>query len=281
MSRTLLIVDDETHILSALTRLFQGAGYELQAAQSGEEALRLLESNDVQVILSDQRMPGMSGVELLTRAKDLYPDTIRMVLSGYADIAAITAAVNQGHVYKFLLKPWENQALLDIVREAFEVYDHAQKGNRLSRIFESSAEGIVITDQDGVIQAVNPAFSAITGYAPEEVVGKKPSLLKSGKHDDEFYRAMWATLKEQGKWSGEIWNKCKNGDIILEWLTIASMRDPHGQVRQYTGMFSDITEYKRREETARYQGAYQEAIADVFQAKRDGEAPLSWTDISG
>lgn len=281
MNRTLLIVDDEPHILSSLARLFQGAGYHLLTAQGGEDALRLLESNEVHVILSDQRMPGMTGVELLTKSQTLYPDTVRMVLSGYADIEAITAAINQGHIYKFLFKPWNNDALLDNVREAFERFDQVQKGNQFSRIFENSVEGILITDQNASIQSVNPAFSTITGYSPAEVVGKTPAILKSGKHTGDFFRTMWSALKENGKWSGEIWNKRKNGEIFVEWLTITSVRDARGQIQQYIGLFSDITEHKRNEEKLRYQAAYQDAISDVFQANRDAEAPVNWTDASG
>ncbi|MBS4099537.1 MAG: PAS domain S-box protein [Sulfuricella sp.] len=278
MSRTLLIVDDEASILNSLARLFQVDGYRLLTAQSGEEALSLLENDEVQVILSDQRMPGMSGVEFLTKAKDRYPDTVRMVLSGYSDITAMTEAINQGHIYKFLFKPWDNDTLRNDIREAFDYFEHEQKGNQFSKIFENSVEGIVITDENALILAVNPAFSTITGYSPAEVLGKTPALLKSGKHDAAFYQAMWAALSEEGKWSGEIWNKRKSGDIILEWLTITSVRDAHGHPRQYTGMFSDITEYKRREEVLNYRNAYQEAIADVFEASRDDEPPANWTE---
>lgn len=280
MNRTILFVDDEQSTLNALTRVFQGTGYTLLTAQGGEEALKVLEEHPVQVIISDQHMPGMSGVELLARVMERNPEIVRMLMTGHADVAEIAAAVNQDHVYKFLQKPWESRALLRDVCEAFEFFEHEQKSDRLSRLFESSAEGIVITDPDGVIQAVNPAFSSITGYAPEEAIGKKPSILKSGRHGDEFYRDMWTALKENGKWRGEIWNKRKSGEIILEWLTIVCVRDPQGSITQYTGMFSDITEYKRRQEGEHYQEAYQEAIADVFSATREDEHPHNWTELA-
>jgi response regulator RpfG family c-di-GMP phosphodiesterase len=123
MKKTLLLVDDEQSVLTALFRLFREDGYEVLMAGSGAEALRLLAENDVQVILSDQRMPGMTGVEMLTEAAARHPNTVRMVLSGYADLAAIMAAINTGHVYKFLLKPWDNDALRADVREAFAYAD--------------------------------------------------------------------------------------------------------------------------------------------------------------
>jgi len=123
--RTLLIVDDEESVLASLKRLLRRSGYRILAAHSGEEALELLAINDVQVVLSDQRMPGMSGAELLARVKDLYPQTVRMVLSGYADLDAVTDAVNRGAIYKYLTKPWDDRAVREIVRDAFQRHDQS------------------------------------------------------------------------------------------------------------------------------------------------------------
>jgi diguanylate cyclase (GGDEF)-like protein/PAS domain S-box-containing protein len=116
---TLLLVDDEPSILSALRRLFRREGYRVLTAGSGPEALELLAINPVQVIISDQRMPGMSGVELLSKVKDLYPQTIRIVLSGYSELSAVTDAINRGAIWKYLNKPWEDAPLLQEVRNAF------------------------------------------------------------------------------------------------------------------------------------------------------------------
>ncbi len=105
MERALLLVDDEDNILRALVRLLHSEGYPILTANSGATALQVLANNDVHVILSDQRMPAMTGSEFLGHAKELYPDTVRMVLSGYADLAAVTDAINRGNIYKFLSKP--------------------------------------------------------------------------------------------------------------------------------------------------------------------------------
>ncbi len=262
MNRTLLIVDDEEAILHALIRLFRGEGYTLLTASSGEAALRLLAQNDVQVILADQRMPHMTGTELLFRAKELYPDTVRMVLSGYVDITAIADAVNRGNIFRFLFKPWDNDLLRANVREAFERFDLSQQSVHFSKIYENTVEGIIITDQNSVIQAVNPAFSSITGYQAAEVIGRTPAILKSGQHSEVFYRELWETLRENGKWTGEIWNKRKNGEIFPEWLNITLIRDSQGNITQYVGLFSDITEHKRNEERLRHQ-AYHDALTDL------------------
>jgi CheY-like chemotaxis protein len=118
---TLLLVDDEPNILNALKRLMRREGYRILTAGSGTEGLELLAANTVQVIVSDHRMPGMSGVEFLSRARDLYPHTRRIILSGYSDIGTLTDAINRGAVWKFISKPWEDETLKADLRRAFEM----------------------------------------------------------------------------------------------------------------------------------------------------------------
>ncbi|MCK9388879.1 MAG: EAL domain-containing protein [Sulfuritalea sp.] len=122
----LLLVDDEPQILSALKRLLRREGYSILAATSAQEGLELLANHEVAVVMSDQRMPHMTGSEFLAKVRVMYPDTIRIILSGYTDLKAITDVVNRGEIYKFLEKPWEDAALLKILREAFRLYETRQ-----------------------------------------------------------------------------------------------------------------------------------------------------------
>ncbi|GHA89261.1 EAL domain-containing protein [Cognatilysobacter bugurensis] len=126
--RTLLLLDDEENVLRSLVRLFRRDGYQILTANSVAEAFDLLASNSVQVILSDQRMPDMSGTEFLTRVRDLYPDTVRMVLSGYTDLATITEAINLGAIYRFLTKPWNDDELREHIRDAFRAHERRAQG---------------------------------------------------------------------------------------------------------------------------------------------------------
>ncbi|MES2015473.1 MAG: EAL domain-containing protein [Pseudomonadota bacterium] len=125
--RTLLLVDDESNILSALKRTLRRDGYRILTAGSAREGLELLALHEVQVVLSDQRMGEMNGTEFLSRVRDLYPDTMRIVLSGYTDLNSITDAINRGSIYKFLTKPWDDTVLRDTVREAFRRYEIAEQ----------------------------------------------------------------------------------------------------------------------------------------------------------
>jgi len=122
-SRTLLLVDDEENVLKALQRVFRRDGYRVLAASRVAEAFELLASNEVQVIVSDQRMNDVCGTEFLGRVKELYPRTVRLILSGYTDLATVTEAINKGAIYRFLTKPWDEDDLRHHIREAFRAWE--------------------------------------------------------------------------------------------------------------------------------------------------------------
>lgn len=130
--RTLLLVDDEEHVIAALRRTLRREGYRIVSASGGEEGLLRLAEGPVDVILSDQRMPGMDGVAFLRRARDQYPDTVRMTLSGYTDLQSIIDAVNEGAIYKFLTKPWDDKRLRGHIAEAFRQKELADENRRLA-----------------------------------------------------------------------------------------------------------------------------------------------------
>ncbi len=132
----------------------------------------------------------------------------------------------------------------------------------LARIFENTIEGIMVTDRDGVIQMVNQAFTAITGFGQDEAVGATPSLLSSGRHPPQFYAAMWKEIKASGSWQGELWNRRKSGEAFPVWLTITAIADSQGRVSHYVGVFHDITEIKRSEERITHQ-AYHDALTGL------------------
>lgn len=119
--RTLLLVDDEPNILTSLSRLLRREGFQILTATSPAEAFEHLAKHSVQVILSDQRMPEMSGTEFFSRVRQLYPETIRIVLTGYTDLDSVTGAINRGAIYKFLTKPWDDDHLREEIREAFRL----------------------------------------------------------------------------------------------------------------------------------------------------------------
>ncbi|MBQ5940774.1 EAL domain-containing protein [Massilia sp. AB1] len=139
---TLLIVDDEENVAASLHRLLRRDGYRILRAKSGAEGLALLAMNQVQVVLSDERMPGMSGTEFLARVKAIYPDTIRIMLSGYTAVDAIIAATNSGSVFRFHAKPWDDEAMRASIAEAFR-YHWLINGNGLAHAASPPAKQVL------------------------------------------------------------------------------------------------------------------------------------------
>ncbi|MEX3931825.1 EAL domain-containing protein [Paraburkholderia phymatum] len=143
--------------------------------------------------------------------------------------------------------------LQNAVRERDEALGQARFSLRMAdRVFESALEGIMVTDRNGKIERVNQAFTRLTGYTQEEVLGRDASLLNSGHQAPGFYAELWRSLETGGHWQGEIWNRRKNGELYLEYLTITSIRNNDGDISHYAGIFSDITQRRQTEERLRY-----------------------------
>ena len=138
---TVLCVDDEENILHSIKRLLRKEGYGLLTASSGVEALKILEENNVHLVLSDQRMPQMSGTEFLAEVKEKYPDVIRIILTGYTEIDSITESINKENIYKFFLKPWNDQNLKLEIGKALEQYDLIRTNKMLhKKVLEQNEE---------------------------------------------------------------------------------------------------------------------------------------------
>jgi diguanylate cyclase (GGDEF)-like protein/PAS domain S-box-containing protein len=145
--RTLLLVDDEPNIVAALKRLFRRDGHVILTANSGAEGLDVLAKHKVDVIISDQRMPGMTGVEFLRAAKVNHPDTIRIVLSGFTELKSVTDAINEGAVYRFLTKPWEDEQLREHVIKAFEYKELQDENRQLDMKIRTSNQELVAANR--------------------------------------------------------------------------------------------------------------------------------------
>ena len=156
--RTLLLVDDEEAILSSLRRLFRRDGYHLLTATSGAQGLALLAQQSVDVILSDQRMPGMTGIDFMREARRRHPHTVRMTLSGYTDLESIIEAVNEGAVYKFLTKPWDDDLLRSHVSQAFEQSELAAEHRRL---------GEAVRQANRELATANPRLESLLRHESE------------------------------------------------------------------------------------------------------------------
>ncbi|CAA7615091.1 PAS domain S-box protein [Magnetospirillum sp. UT-4] len=139
----------------------------------------------------------------------------------------------------------------------------AEAASRLNgAIFEHAREGLMITDGDGVVLSVNPAFTAITGFEADEAVGASVGFMKSGRHDPAYYRQMWHSLTGEGHWAGEIWNMRRDGSVGPFWLSISAVRNADGRISNYVAIYTDIADMKRHEEALHHM-AYHDALTGL------------------
>ena len=158
--------------------------------------------------------------------------------------------IDQPDFVESMLRVFAARAAAELERQ------RAAEGLRLAKtVYETATEAILITDDENRIKAVNPAFTRMTGYTPDEVIGKDPSVLNSGIHRTEFFAEMWQGLAESNHWEGEIWNRRKDGSVFPAWISVGAIDDDRGR-REYVAMFSDITARKEDEERIRYQVNY-------------------------
>ena len=137
---TVLCVDDEANILSSLKRLFRPTGYRLLTANSGEEALALMEKEAVDLIISDMRMPGLNGAQVLAASRERWPDTVRILLTGFADMASTIEAINNGQLHRYIAKPWDDNEVLLVVREGLEKKALLREKARLEALTQKQNE---------------------------------------------------------------------------------------------------------------------------------------------
>lgn len=224
--------------------------------------------------------------------KVFYPEFLESVNPAFQRVFANETLEFQAtafdRIYNIFAKPVyeENNKVLEIVGFVTDVTEKKQTEEQLrlaASVFSNTSEGIIVTDARGKIQSVNPSFSVITGYSKEEVIGQYPSMLRSGRHSEKFYRDMWKSLLTNGRWVGEIWNRKKNGEIYPQWMTITAITDEQRQTQHYAALFSDITERKRIEAQIHYQAYYdgltglpnrflfQERLAQVLTSMKDNQ----------
>ena len=205
--------------------------------------------------LGGRDLIGHSHYEIFPGLPDRWKDQHRRALAGEAVRAGDNVLQRENGSEQWLrreLRPWftadgETGGIIIFTEDITERKKSEDRQRLAASVFTHATEGIIIADAAGAILEVNDAFTRITGYTRDEVLGRNPRFLKSGLQTKEFYEKMWRSLIESGQWSGEVWNRAKNGDIYPEMLTISAVRDAEGKVQQYVALFSDMTQMKEQQ----------------------------------
>ncbi len=226
----------------------------LDHAQSSEEALALLRRTPRDLILCDYKSGDGMALRLLheLRAQGLGPPVI--FLSDYVDEATVEAAIRAGTCGCVQTASLDEASITRTIRHAIEVYckeRQRQKAEdalrKLWRAVEQSADLVIISDREGIIEYVNPAFETLTGYSREETIGETPRLLKSEEQNPEVYRELWQTILSGNVFRGVLANRKKNGEIFFAEKTITPLRDAEGKITHFISNDRDITERRRLE----------------------------------
>lgn len=251
----ILIIDDMPSNIALLGLALQDE-YDIQIATSGSKGLELItQDSPPDLILLDIMMPDMDGYQTCQRIKQTpsLQNIPIIFVTALNEVDAEVQGLSLGAA-DFLVKPINIETARLRIRYQLERESMRRELERreaslklAASVFAFSHDGIVITDADNNIINVNAAFSRISGYELEDVRGKNPRILKSGRQSSEFYKAMWQSLLTQNHWNGEIWNRNKNGEIYAALTSISTVKDEQGNIHHFIGIFADITLLKNQQ----------------------------------
>jgi len=270
----LLIIDDEIEVLNTLKRVFE-KDYELHITQNPKEAFKIMEKFNIGVVLCDHRMPEMNGTEFFVKVREMYPNAIRILITGYSQISDLIISVNQGRIFSYITKPWNLGDLKNTIKEAFnenalilensslleslkksnqrlklEIEERRQieeKALRLASIVESTEDGIMGLALDGIIIDWNRGAECIYGYTEAEILGESViKLIPEGKYD-EFQEMIGNISQGMPMTHYETIRQRKNGETINVYLTVSPIKDHAGKVIGASKIVNDVTAQKKLE----------------------------------
>jgi len=237
--------------------------FHLVHAERLEEGLTLLKQDHFDVALLDLSLPDACGQDTFRRLHRQAPNLPIIVLTGLDD-EDLAIKLAQAGAQDYLVKSDLSSGILHrSIHYAIERKRVEEKLRLAATMFDSSMEGILITDAETNIISVNQALCAITGYRAEEIIGRTPDILKSERHNPAFFSQLWDILNKTGQWRGEIWNRRKNGEIYPSWLIVIAVKDAAGAVTHYVAMHIDITERKVMEDELKASEAKFRSIIEV------------------
>jgi two-component system, cell cycle sensor histidine kinase and response regulator CckA len=248
-SLNLFVVEDDDDIALLVRKSLERAGHRVTRCRTGTDALTVLGHTTFDLVLLDQKLPDLAGAELLqalARESIVVP---ALMVTGHGDEHLASQVLRAGAL-DYVVKDPELSFLAELPKRVVDsVTRHRlQQTNRLLvAALESAGDGVMVTDLHGTIIHVNRALEQLTGYQRDELIGQKPSLLKSGQHPAEFYRKLWETVLARGVWQGELTNHCKDGHSVEVSLTVSPVLDGNGQSTHLTGILRDVSERKHLE----------------------------------
>lgn len=295
---SLLYVEDERVTREQVSRILQRVVTDLYVAENGRQGLELYRQKRPDIILSDIMMPVMNGLDMCREIRQLDRDSQLIMLTAYSDTEYLLECIELG-VNQYVQKPVDFSRLTSAIETCSDyvllkrkLKQQESRIQMLSQAIEQAPAPVVITSPSGSIEYVNAMFTRLSGYTPEEVLGRNPRILKSGLNKAELYDELWQTILAGREWQGELANKRKNGTIYWEAIKICPLRDAQGTVTGFLKVSQDITERKQYEEnlhylsthdplTGLYNRAYFDAELQRLDNGRDFPVSIVMADIDG
>lgn len=254
---SVLFVESDPGSFTQVAKLLSRRGYILYVAENGQVGLRIYRDVKPDFVITEINLPVMNGLEMVRQIRTLNAKAQIIITTAHRDTDHLLNAIEIG-ISNYLLKPVDHNSLLaaldkcaENVKRERELQELTERTALLSSALDQSPTAIVITDTSGNIEYVNPKFTELTGYWPDEVIGQNVRILRSGKTPPEVYSNMWGTITAGREWEGEIQNKNKDGKLYWEQLRISPLRNPAGTVIKFIKVAEDITARKRTEEEIR------------------------------
>lgn len=244
-------------------------GLNLLAAENGHSGLALYKEHRPDIVLTDISMPVMDGIRLASEIRMLNPEASIIVITAHSDTRYLLNAIDIG-INRYVLKPIDQEKLFEAIEDCvarITLERHVRKQSeyicKLTRAVEQSPCMVIITDAKGVVEYVNPKFTEITGYLPEEVIGKTPRIPKLNARESDTYEKLWSTITAGYEWQGEFQSRKKSGELYWESASISPLFDAEGVITNYVAVKEDISERKRadnalKESEERYRHLYED-----------------------
>ena len=282
MPTNVLLIEDnpgDARFIAEMLKEADNDEFTLECAERLSVGMEKLRSNFADVVLLDLSLPDSQGLETLVRFQSKFPKLPVVIMTGLNDEETAAQAAHAGAQEYFVKGTIAGPALGRALKYAIERKKAQETIQLQAAALQAAANSIVITDSEGKILWVNPAFSQLTGYASEEVLGKNPRILKSDKQDSTFYTDLWATVTSGSTWRGELINRRKDGSLYNEEETITPVHIGNGGITHYVAIKQDVTLRKiannrLRQAEEKYRSIFEDAVVGIFQITPDGR-PVS------